>query len=99
MLRKVHRIAVALAVAAALLASAPLCALDRSGFGRAPAPPGLDALWAWVRAWIGIARDPAADAVPDGRKAGGSIDPNGQPAGSSSGGGDNEAGLSIDPDG
>ena len=99
MLRRAYRTAAALVLAAAFLVAAPLSAVERGGFGLTAArPPGLESLWTRMRVWLGIPGDPA-DAVPDGRKAGSSIDPNGKPPVSPPAGAENDAGSSIDPDG
>jgi hypothetical protein len=97
MLRRAHRTTAALVLAAAFLAAMPLSALERGGFGLAAArPPGLEALWTRMRAWLGILPDPA---ILNGHKAGASIDPDGKPFISPPAGAENDAGSSIDPDG
>jgi hypothetical protein len=100
--RGIHRIVIALALAAALLgAAAPLAAQPH---GPAPASSplrlGVDALWAWARLWLGLPTSPATS--PGTRKSacegGLSIDPDGHTVCKETGA-RNDGGLQIDPNG
>jgi hypothetical protein len=101
--RGIHRIVIALALAAALLgAAAPLAAQPH---GPAPAASplrlGVDALWAWARLWLGLPTPPAAS--PGTRKSacegGSSIDPDGHTVCKETAGARNDGGAQIDPNG
>ena len=99
--RGTHRIVIALVLAAALLA--PAASLAAGPSGPAPASPwrlGLDTLWAWAHAWLGL---PGAASKPAHRKTacdgGGSIDPNGNAVCKPAAGTNSDAGPHIDPDG
>lgn len=92
----IHRIVIALALAAALPGvAAPLAAQPH---GPAPAAAqlrlGVDALWAWARLWLGLPGTPAAR-----NKGGLQIDPNGLQTSSPPPATHGDGGLSIDPDG
>jgi hypothetical protein len=102
--RGIHRIALALVLAAALLAPAASLAAGPTG----PAPAfswrlGLDAFWAWARVWIGLPGAASATPKPVDRKTacdgGGSIDPNGHTVCQPAAGTNSDGGSSIDPDG
>lgn len=103
--RGIHRIAVALVLAAALLA--PAASLAAGPSRPAPASPrrlGLDALWSWAHVWLGLPGAGNAPAPnPASRKTacdGGShIDPDGNLICQPVAGTNNDAGLHIDPDG
>jgi len=103
--RGIHRIALTLVLAAALLA--PAASLAAGPIGPAPAfhwRLGLDAFWAWTRVWIGFPSAASAPAPkPASRKTacdGGShIDPNGSTVCQPAAGTNSDGGLSIDPDG
>lgn len=103
--RGIHRIVIALVLAAALLA--PVTALAAGPSGPTPASAwrlDLDALWAWARVWLGLPGTPAGPAPqPATRKTacdGGShIDPNGNTACKPAAGATSDGGLHIDPDG
>ncbi len=101
--RRIHRIALALVLAAALLAPAASLAAGPSR----PAPPwrlGLDAFWAWAQVWLGLPGVASAPTPkPTNRKTacdGGShIDPNGRTVCQPAAGTNSDGGLSIDPNG
>ena len=101
--RGIHRIVIALVLAAALLAPAASLA---AGLPR-PAPSwrlGLDAFWAWAHVWLGLPGAASAPAPkPTNRKTacdgGPHIDPNGSSVCQPAAGTNNDAGLHIDPDG
>jgi len=91
----IHRIVIALALAAPLPGMAAPLAAQPHGPAPAAAPLrlGVDALRAWARLWLGLPGTPAARS-----KGGLSIDPNGLQT-SSPPPATNEGGSSIDPDG
>jgi len=101
--RETHRIVIAIVLAAALLAPAASRAAGPSG----PAPAsswrlGLDALWAWAHAWLGLPGAATGSAPqPTTRKTaceGGShIDPDGHTVCQSAAGTNSDGGLQIDP--
>ncbi len=100
--RRIHRIALALVLAAALLAPAASLAAGPSR----PAPPwlSLDAFWAWAQVWLGLPGVASAPTPkPTNRKTacdGGShIDPDGRTVCQPAAGTNSDGGLSIDPDG
>lgn len=82
----------------------PIAALALAAFltagpaGAAPAKPGLDALWAWARAWLGISFKAGLSIDPNGDEFGSHIDPDGQPVPAPPGS-TSDAGASIDPNG
>ena len=100
--RGIHRISIALVLAALLAPSASLAA-GRSG----PASPGrldLKALWAWAHVWLGLPGTPAASASPPVTRktacdGGASIDPDGHTVCKPAAGASSDGGLSIDPNG
>ena len=103
--RGIHRIVIALVLAAALLA--PAASLAAGPSGPAPASPwrlGLDTLWAWAHAWLGLpgaTTDPASK--PRTRKTacegGAQIDPNGHTVCQPAAGTNDDGGSHIDPNG
>ncbi|PYQ57041.1 MAG: hypothetical protein DMF53_23760 [Acidobacteria bacterium] len=100
--RGIHRIAIALVLAAALLAPAASLAAGPSR----PAPSwrlGLDAFWAWANVWLGLPAAAGPTHEPANRKTacdGGShIDPDGRTVCQPAAGTNSDGGLSIDPDG
>lgn len=96
--RRTHRIAIALALAAALLAPAASPAVQLHGTAQASSwPLKLDALRTWARLWLGL------PSVPGHQKsasdAGLHIDPDGLQAPNSPAGANSDAGSHIDPNG
>jgi hypothetical protein len=92
----IHRIVIALALAAALQGmAAPLAAQPHGpAFAAAPLRLGVDALRAWARLWLGLPGTPAAR-----NKGGSSIDPNGLQTSSPPPATNGDGGLQIDPNG
>lgn len=101
--RGTHRIVIALALAAALLA--PAASLAAGPYGPAHASSwrlDLDALWTWGHLWLGLPNSPTTPAKPTQKTAcdgGSSIDPNGHTVCKSAPGASSDAGLHIAPDG
>jgi hypothetical protein len=103
--RGIHRIVIALVLAAALLA--PAASLASGPSGPLPASPwrlGLDALWTWAHAWLGLPGAAIAPASkPANRKtacdAGLHIDPDGHTVCQPAAGTNSDAGPQIDPNG
>jgi hypothetical protein len=102
--RGIHRIVIALVLAAALLAPAASLAAGPSGPSVSSWRPGLDALWTWAHVWLGL---PGAGNTPAPKPAnrktacdGGShIDPDGRTVCQPAAGTNSDGGLQIDPNG
>jgi hypothetical protein len=96
-----HRVGMALALTAALLATTAPLAAEPHGPARA-ASWELDtsAFWVWVRPWLGL---PEATAGPAPRKSvcegGSSIDPDGHTVCRSQANPNRDGGAQIDPNG
>jgi hypothetical protein len=98
--REPHRMVIALALAAALLATAAPLAAELNRPAHASWRLDLDVLQTWARLWLGVAEAPALPAPRKSACEGGlSIDPDGHAACRSQAGASSDGGLQIDPNG